>query len=134
VNADLPLLVDVPERHLSEDLVGERARHDERGVTGSAPEVDESTLGEEDDVSAVVQGVSVDLGLDVDGLLSVGLEPGDVDLDVKVTDAELGEGGGGEEKEKRKTRGSKETISSGQLHTPIHPAKRARRERRRMEG
>lgn len=76
-----------PEGDLGHDLVGERAGHDERRVTGSAAEVDESTLGEQDDVSARLHGVSVHLGLDLDGLDGVLLEPCDVDLDIEVTDA-----------------------------------------------
>jgi hypothetical protein len=63
---------------------------DEGGVTGTASEVDQSTLGEEDDVSAGRHGESVDLGLDVDGLGGSLLEPGNVNLDVKVTDAGRG--------------------------------------------
>lgn len=33
-------------------------------------------------------GVTVDLGLDVDSLLGVGLQPGDVNLNIEVTNAE----------------------------------------------
>lgn len=51
-------------------------------MSSSATKVDETTLSEKDDVSARGHGVSVDLGLDVDALLGVGLEPCDVDLDV----------------------------------------------------
>ena len=80
-------LVVGPKGDLGHDLVGERAGHDEGGVTGTASEVDQSTLGEEDDVSAGRHGESVDLGLDVDGLGGSLLEPGNVNLDVKVTDA-----------------------------------------------
>lgn len=53
----------------------------------NAPEVDETSLGEEDDVASGRHGVTVDLGLDVGGLDGVGLDPGDVDLNVEVTDA-----------------------------------------------
>jgi hypothetical protein len=59
----------------------------ERGVAGTAAEVDETALGEEDDVAARGHGEAVDLGLDVDVLDRVLLEPGDVNLDVKVADA-----------------------------------------------
>lgn len=65
--------------------VKERTRHNERGVASSATEVDKATLSEEDDVVSVLEGVAVNLGLDVD-LLSVVLEPLDVDLGIKVTD------------------------------------------------
>ena len=65
-------------------------------MTSGTTEVDQSTLSEEDDVSAGRHGESVDLGLDVDGLDGSLLEPVDVDLDVKVTnvanDSVLGHG------------------------------------------
>ena len=54
-----------------------------RGV----PKVNETTLGKQDDMAAVGHGVSVDLRLDVAAGGSVGLEPGDVDLNIEVTDA-----------------------------------------------
>lgn len=53
------------QQDLSKNLVGERARHNERGVSSSASQVDETALGEEDDVAAVLHLESVDLGLDV---------------------------------------------------------------------
>ena len=77
-----------PEGDLGQGLVGERARHDERWVTGTATEVDQSTLGEEDDVSARLHLESVDLGLDLDVLGGVGLQPCDVNLDIEVTNAD----------------------------------------------
>jgi len=52
----------------------------------SASEVDETTLSEEDDMSAAGHGVSVDLGLNVGVLLGVSLEPSNVDFDIEVTD------------------------------------------------
>lgn len=61
----------------------------ERGVTGTATQVDESALGEQDDVSARLHFVSVDLRLDLNVLGGVGLQPGDVNLDIEVTDAGL---------------------------------------------
>ena len=71
---------------LGEDLVGERAGHDEGGVASGASKVDETTLGEEDDVTAVLHEVAVDLGLDAGDRLGVLLEPSNVDFDVEVTD------------------------------------------------
>lgn len=53
----------------------------------SAAKVDETALGEEDDVAAGGEGVAVDLGLDVDDLLGDLLQAGDVDFNVKVADA-----------------------------------------------
>lgn len=72
--------------NLSQDLVGERAGHDEGRVTSGAAKVDQTTLSQKDDVTAVGHLVTVNLGLDVLDRLGVGLEPGNVDLDVKVTD------------------------------------------------
>jgi hypothetical protein len=69
---------------LSKDLVGEGAGHDEGRVTGGTAEVDQTALSEQNDVLAV-QEVAVNLGLDVLDGLSVGLEPGNVDLNIEVT-------------------------------------------------
>ena len=69
---------------LSENLVGERAGHDEGGVTSGTSEVNETTLSKEDDVTAVGHQETVDLRLDVLDGLSVGLEPSNVNLDIKV--------------------------------------------------
>ena len=74
-----------PESNLSQGLVGKRTRHDERRVSGTTSEVDQSTLGKEDDVSARLHLESVDLGLDLDVLGGVGLQPCDVNLDIEVT-------------------------------------------------
>jgi hypothetical protein len=71
---------------LGKDLVGERAGHDEGRVTGGTSQVNETTLGEEDDVTAGRHEVTVDLGLDVGDGLGVLLEPGNVDFDIEVTD------------------------------------------------
>jgi hypothetical protein len=57
-------------------------------VTGTTTEVDQSTLGKEDDVSARLHLESVDLGLDLDVLGGVGLQPCDINLDIEVTDAD----------------------------------------------
>ena len=58
-------------------------------MTGTTSEVDQSALSEENDVSAGGHGESVDLGFDVDCLDGVLLQPSDIDLDVKVTDAAM---------------------------------------------
>jgi hypothetical protein len=76
-----------PEGNLGQSLVGEGTRHDERWVTGTTSEVDQSALGEENDVSAALHLESVDLGLDLNVLGGVGLQPCDVNLDIEVTDA-----------------------------------------------
>jgi len=73
-----------PQGDLSKNLVAERGGHDERGVASGTAEVDKTTLSQEDDVTAVLQGVTINLGLNVD-LGSVGVHPGDVDLNVEVT-------------------------------------------------
>lgn len=41
-------------------------------------------------MAAVGHSVTVDLGLDVDSLLGVSLQPSDIDLNVEVTNAEVG--------------------------------------------
>jgi hypothetical protein len=71
---------------LGKNLVGEGAGHDERGVASGASQVDETALGEEDDVAAAGHEEAVDLGLDVLDRLGVLLQPRNVDLNVKVTD------------------------------------------------
>lgn len=69
---------------LSENLVGEGAGHDEGGVASSTAKVDKAALSQEDDVTAVGHQETVDLGLDVLHRLGVGLEPGNVNLDIEV--------------------------------------------------
>jgi hypothetical protein len=78
-------ILSLEEGNLGQDLVGERAGHDEGRVAGSTAKVDKTALGEEDDVLAV-EAVTVNLGLDVLDGLGVGLQPGDVNLDIEVTD------------------------------------------------
>jgi hypothetical protein len=51
------------------------------------PKVDETALGEEDDVTTVGHGEAVNLRLDLNSLLGVSLQPGDVDFDIEVTNA-----------------------------------------------
>lgn len=70
---------------LCKDLVGERARHDERRVASSTAKVDKTTLSKEDDVTAVGHEETVNLGLDVLDRAGVGLEPSNVNLDIEVT-------------------------------------------------
>lgn len=74
-----------PEGDLGKNLVGERARHDKRGVASGTAKVDKTALGKEDEVTAALHEETVNLGLDVDVLDSVLLEPVDVNLNVKVT-------------------------------------------------
>jgi len=80
------LILGLEEGNLSQNLVGEGAGHDEGRMTGSAAKVDEATLSEEDDVTAVRHQVTVNLRLDVLHRDGVGLEPGNINLDVKVAD------------------------------------------------
>lgn len=56
-------------------------------MTSGTTKVDKTTISEEDEVAAVGHGVTVDLGLDVDTIFGVGLQPGNVDLNVKVANA-----------------------------------------------
>ena len=106
VNAESELTRVGPESDLSEDLVGEGARHDERWVTGGTatggaglvvrasdvhtfdlPQVDETTLSKKDDVTSTGHGIAIDLRLDVDNLFGVGLQPGNIDFNVEVANA-----------------------------------------------
>ena len=79
------LIFGLVQHDLSEDLVGERAGHDEGRVAGSTSQVDETSLGEEDDVATILHQEAVDLRLDVLDGLCVGLQPGNVNLDIEVT-------------------------------------------------
>lgn len=89
VHAERELFGGRPEGDLREDLVGKGARHDEGRVSGGAAQVDETALGEEDDVATRGHGEAVDLRLDVRDGRGVSLEPCDIDFDIKVTDAGL---------------------------------------------
>jgi len=55
-------------------------------VTGGTSQVNETTLSKKDDVTAALHEVTVDLWLDVLNASSVLLQPGNVDLNVEVTD------------------------------------------------
>lgn len=74
-----------PEGNLGQDLVGERVGHDERRVASGASQVDQATLSQENDVVARGHLEAVDLGLDVDVSDSVLLQPGDIQLNIEVT-------------------------------------------------
>ena len=74
------------EQHdLCKNLVGERARHNEGRVTSGTSQVNETTLGEKNDVTAVLHEETIDLGLDVGNACSVFLQPGDINLNIEVT-------------------------------------------------
>lgn len=73
-----------PELDLSKNLVGERVGHDEAWVAGGTSEVHEAALGEQNDVASVGHRVAVDLGLDLDVLHGVGLEPVHLNLGIEV--------------------------------------------------
>src|SRR4051812_49196462 len=53
-------------------------------MSGGASQVNETTFGQKDDVSAVRQGEAIDLRLDVVSL-GVFLEPGDIDFAIEVS-------------------------------------------------
>ena len=96
------------ELDLSEHLISERVAHDEAWVSVSAAQIHQSTLGQNDDVTAVFKGISVDLlerrgdiislfkiyivvlncylWLDGDFLDGVVIEPLDVELAIEVSD------------------------------------------------
>lgn len=79
------LVLGLVQHDLSEDLVGERAGHDKGRVASGTAKVDQTALSQEDDVAAAGHEEAVDLGLDVLDRLGVLLEPGNVNLNVKVT-------------------------------------------------
>jgi len=79
------LVAGLVQHDLGKDLVGEGAGHDEGRVTGGTAKVDETALGEEDDVTAGRHEETVDLGLDVLDRGGVLLQPGNVNLNVEVT-------------------------------------------------
>lgn len=55
-------------------------------MTGSASEIDKAALGKEYDMTAIVHEEAVDLGLDVLDRFGICFQPGNVDLDVKMSD------------------------------------------------
>ena len=74
VDMSLGVLVGVlflPEFELSQNLVGERARHDKRRVASGATQVEQTSFGENDDSVATFEDELVNLGLDVDTLGSL---------------------------------------------------------------
>ena len=50
-----------PELNLSQHLVCEGVGHDEAGVAHGTAEVDKAALSQDDDVTAILQGVAVNL-------------------------------------------------------------------------
>lgn len=80
------LVLRIVEENLGKGLVGERARHDERRVASGTSQVNETTLSQENDTAAILHVVAVDLRLDGNNLRSVGLEPGNVNFAVEMTD------------------------------------------------
>ena len=54
-------------------------------MTSGTSQVYETALSEEDDVAAVLHEESVDLGLNVLYTLGTLLQPGDIDLNIEVT-------------------------------------------------
>src|ERR1700723_3030466 len=70
-DADGPPFLCSPELNLRKDLIGERGRHDERGMAGRTAKIDETTFREEDNVVAVGEEIAVDLGFDINDALGV---------------------------------------------------------------
>jgi hypothetical protein len=105
VHAERELLRSRPECDLGQNLVCERARHDEGRVTSATssviyvsergrrarkynlPQVHKTTFREKNDVAPRSHGEAINLRLDVDCLLSIGLQPGNVNLNVEMADA-----------------------------------------------
>jgi hypothetical protein len=55
-------------------------------VASGTSQVDETTLSKKDDVTAVLHQITVNLGLDILNAFGILLQPGNIDLDVEVTD------------------------------------------------
>lgn len=55
-------------------------------MTGSTSEIDKAALGKEYDMTTVVHKEAVDLGLDVLDRFGICFQPGNIDLDVKMSD------------------------------------------------
>lgn len=105
VHTKWKLLRSRPEGNLSQYLVGKGARHNKRRVTSStaiftvsekdhhslwpiyAPEVDETTFSKENNVSTRGHCIAVNLRLDINNLLGICFQPGDVDLNIEMADA-----------------------------------------------
>lgn len=91
-NVDLSLLVFVtitvlPKFKLSEDLVSERAGHNERWVTSGTTQVEESTLSKENDTVTIGELVAINLFLNVLDLDAwVGFKTFKINLIIKMTD------------------------------------------------
>ncbi|AIY18433.2 Signal peptidase I [Pimelobacter simplex] len=87
VDADRVLVGLGEDLDLGEHLVGEGVRHHERRVAGRVAEVQQTALGEDDDLLAVGEDPLVDLGLDLvlDDARDL-REAGHVDLVVEVAD------------------------------------------------
>lgn len=49
------------------------------------PQIDETTLSQEDDVATTGHGIAIHLGLDIGDSLSIGLQPGNIYFDIKMT-------------------------------------------------
>ena len=58
----------LPELDLGQNLVGKRARHDERRVASGATQVEKTTFGQDNDAVSRGEDKLVNLGLDVDAL------------------------------------------------------------------
>src|ERR1051325_9333158 len=87
INRDFVGVLVLPQIHLREDLVGERVRHHEARMTGSATEVHETAFGEHENRVAVREHVFVVLRLDVDLLDPLrGVQTVHLNLVVEVAD------------------------------------------------
>jgi hypothetical protein len=58
-------------------------------VTGGTSEIDETAICQKNNMSTRGQKVAVDLGLDVGDGLGVGLEPGNINLNIEMSNVYL---------------------------------------------
>ena len=78
------ILTVLPQFDLGQDLVAERIRHDETGMTGSATKIYKAAFGQENDSLAVREYNVINLRLDVFPFELVQVR--DIDLVIKVAD------------------------------------------------
>mmetsp|Transcript_110548 Transcript_110548/g.191602 ORF Transcript_110548/g.191602 Transcript_110548/m.191602 type:complete len:251 (+) Transcript_110548:228-980(+) len=74
-----------PQFHLCQNLVAERVGHDEGRVASGTTQIHKATFSKKDDVPATVHGVTVNLGLDFNLLLSVCVQPRNINFNIEMS-------------------------------------------------
>src|SRR3954463_12946518 len=87
VNARLVFVLASPEVELRENLIAEAVRHDERRMAGGASKVHQPAFRQHENLMAVLEGVLVDLRLDVRPLHTLGsVEAIDLNFVIEMAD------------------------------------------------